>query len=80
MALLFVTLFLAVSGWLAWQAGQVRAELARQRQVQTDLARSNHELSARKEKLQAREQIIARAAALGLYPPHPDQIRKLGTR
>jgi len=59
---------------------RTQSELSRERVEQVDLTRDNRALLARREKLLAREQIIARAATLGLYPPRPEQIRKLGTR
>jgi uncharacterized protein HemX len=77
---LVLVLLLAGGGWLGWQVGRTRSTLSRERLKQAELTRNNRELLARLEKLLIREQIIARAATLGLYPPRPEQIRKLGTR
>lgn len=71
---------LLAGGWLGWQTGNMRTELSQAREEQVGLARDNHALLARREKLLAREQIITRAASLGLYPPRPEQIRKLGSK
>jgi hypothetical protein len=71
---------LLAGGWLCWQTGRMRTELSQAREEQTGLARDNHALLARREKLLDREQIISRAANLGLYPPRPEQIRKLGSK
>jgi hypothetical protein len=71
---------LLAGGWLGWQTGSVRTELSQAREEQIGLARDNHALLARRDKLLAREQIITRAASLGLYPPRPEQIRKLGSK
>jgi len=77
---LILGLLLVGGGWLGWQVARTQSELSRERVEQVDLTRDNRALLARREKLLAREQIIARAATLGLYPPRPEQIRKLGTR
>ncbi len=78
----FVVLLLLLAGgvWLGWQVGRTRAGLSTEREEQVVLSRHNRELLTQREKLLDRERIIARAAPLKLYPPRPDQIRKLGTR
>jgi len=77
---LILVLLLAGGGWLGWQVVRTRAELDREKEAAGVLALDNRVLNDRREKLLAREQIVARAARLGIYPPGPAQIRKLGAR
>ena len=71
---------MSAGGWLGWQVAETRSQLSREREVRDGLTRSNRELLGRREKMMGRERIISLAAEMGLYPPRPEQVRKLGTR
>jgi hypothetical protein len=71
---------LGAGGWLGWQVAEARSQLSRELEVRDGLTRSNRELLDRREKMMSRERIIPLAAEMGLFPPRPEQIRKLGTR
>jgi hypothetical protein len=73
-------LLLGVGVWLGWQVNTGRAELAREREAGSGLARGNRELTAQRQRLLVKDRILAKAAVLGLYPPRPEQIRKLDHR
>lgn len=75
-------LFLAVAvigcGCLGWQVQQQGSSLSQERFEQEGLTRANRELSGKRDHLLVRDNITRRAAALGLYPARPDQLRTLG--
>lgn len=71
-------LLLSGSGWLGWQVQRHNSALFQEKMEQDGLARVNRDLSGQRERLLARDHIIRRAAALGLYPARPDQVRKIG--
>lgn len=79
-ALAAVALLLLVvgSGWLGWQVQQHGSGLSRERMAQDSLSRINRDLAGQRDRLLARENIVNRAKALGLYPAGPDQVRKIG--
>jgi hypothetical protein len=73
-------LFVLVScvGWLGWQVQSHHGVLSRERFAQEQLSRTNRELTGQRDRLLARDNIVSRAAGLGLYPARPDQVRKIG--
>ena len=77
---MLLLVLLSAGGWLGWQVAETRSQLSREREVRDGLTRSNRELLGRREKMMGRERIISLAAEMGLYPPRPEQVRKLGTR
>lgn len=75
-----VTLVVALCGvgWVGWQAQQRSGALSQEKFAQDGLARVNRELTGKRNQLLARDNILRRAAALGLYPAQAAQLRKIG--
>lgn len=73
-------LFVLVScvGWLGWQVQRHHGVLSQERFAQEQLNRTNRDLTGQRDRLLARDNIVSRAASLGLYPARPDQVRKIG--
>lgn len=73
-----LVILLVCSGWLGWQVQRHNAQLFQEKMAQDNLDRSNRVLTGQRDRLLSRDNIVNRAAALGLYPARPDQIRKVG--
>lgn len=73
-----LVILLVCSGWLGWQVQHHNSQLSQEKMAQDNLARSNRVLTGQRDRLLARDNIVNRAAALGLYPARPDQLRKIG--
>lgn len=71
-------MLLICSGWLGWQVQHHGSVLSQEKMAQDNLARTNRDLTGQRDRLLARDNIVNRAAALGLYPAGPDQVRKIG--
>ena len=69
---------LGCAAWLGWQVQHHNAQLSQEKMAQDSLARSNRFLTGQRDRLLARDNIVNRAAALGLYPARPEQVRKIG--
>lgn len=73
-----LVVLLGCAGWLGWQVQHHNAQLSQEKMAQDSLVRSNRLLTGQRDRLLARDNIVHRAAALGLYPARPDQVRKIG--
>jgi hypothetical protein len=73
-----LVMLLICSGWLGWQVQHHGSVLAGEKMAQDSLVRTNQDLTGQRDRLLARDNIVNRAAALGLYPAGPDQVRKIG--
>jgi len=71
-------LLLICAAWMGWQVQHHSMLLSSEILAQDGLTRNNQALVAQRDRLLARENIVRRASALGLYPATPDQVRKIG--
>lgn len=78
LAVSLMALLLITSGWLGWQVHHRNSVLSQERTAQDSLARTNRDLTGQRDRLLARDNIVNRAAALGLYPAGPEQVRRIG--
>ena len=78
LAAVALVMLIVSSGWLGWQVQHHNSVLSQEKMAQDSLARTNRDLSGQRDRLLARDNIVNRAAALGLYPAGPEQIRKIG--
>lgn len=75
--ILLMSLSVFASLWLGWRINKDLGELSRNRQVCADVTEMNRELIARRDSLLAKENIVKKAAVLGLLPPTDKQVRKI---
>ncbi|MFO7606295.1 MAG: hypothetical protein R6W72_08355 [Desulfurivibrionaceae bacterium] len=67
---------IVTSVWFVWRIDSDLGELSRSRQELVDETEANRELTARRDFLLSRENMVKKAAVLGLFPPTDEQIRK----
>lgn len=78
LAAVALMMLIVSSGWLGWQVQHHGSVLSQEKMAQDNLARTNRDLTGQRDRLLTRDNIVNRAAALGLYPAGPGQVRKIG--
>jgi hypothetical protein len=75
--ILVMSLSVVASLWFGWRIDKDLGELARNRQELARETDMNRELTARRDSLLVKENIVKKAAVLGLFPPTDKQLRKI---
>ncbi|MEN8135975.1 MAG: hypothetical protein ABFS18_10660 [Thermodesulfobacteriota bacterium] len=75
--ILVISLSVVASLWFGWKIDKGLGELARNRHEIVSETEVNSQLITRRDGLLAKENIVKKAAVLGLFPPTDKQIRKI---
>jgi hypothetical protein len=75
--ILVISLSVGASLWFGWKIDKGLGELARNRHEITSETEVNLQLISQRDGLLAKENIVKKAAVLGLFPPTDKQIRKI---